>query len=278
MKTPSFDTIDLPDSYPAGVRWWRPADARGAVLYFHGIQSHGGWYEQSGSRLAEAGLAVLMPDRRGSGRNGPPRGHFESIRQCTDDMHHLLDTLLSKTGVRAAHLVGVSWGGKQAVLLAQQAAEKVRSLTLIGPGLFPRIDLTMGEKFRAAMSMINDRARLFDIPLNDARCFTANPERIRYVEEDDLKLRQVSATFLLASRRIDRAIQRFGESAYRGPIHLFLAGRDRIIDNERTRCWFRELGSPDRRITEYPDSEHTIEFETDRELFFNDLVEWIVAR
>ena len=278
MQCPTIESRTLPDGYQAHVRWWRPTNPIGTVLYLHGIQSHGGWYEESGSRLADRGLTVLMPDRRGSGRNNPPRGHFTSVRQCSDDTAHLLTMLLQETGFKFAHIVGVSWGGKQAVLLAQQSPTRVKSLTLIGPGLFPKIDLTLSEKFRVGMAMVNERKRLFDIPLNDARCFTANPDRIRYVEKDALKLRQVSASFLLSSRRLDKAIRPFAGSDYRGPIHLFMAGRDRIIDNEKTRRWFRELPSPDRQITEYPDAEHTIEFESDAEPFFNDLVDWIADR
>ena len=278
MDKPDVDSVTLPEGYRAKVRWWRPDKPQSAVLYFHGIQSHGGWYEESGSRLAAAGLSMLMPDRRGSGLNPPPRGHFASADQCMSDSRHLLDVLLKETGQRAGHVVGVSWGGKQAVLLAQQCPDKVKSLTLIAPGLFPRVDLTRSEKFRVAMSMINDRERMFDIPLNDPSLFTSNPQRARFVEEDGLKLTQVSASFLLASRKMDKEIRGFGQSSYRGPIHLFLAGRDRIIDNEPTRRWLRELPSEDRRITEYPDAKHTLEFETDPEPFFGDLVEWIVAR
>lgn len=278
MQDLTIETVALPDGYPAHARWWRPANPIGAVLYLHGIQSHGGWYEESGARLAERGFAVLMPDRRGSGRNGLPRGHFTSIRQCADDTQHFLNTLLSETGANAAHIVGVSWGGKQAVLLAQESPHQVRSLSLVGPGLFPRIDLTVTEKFRVGLAMVNDRERLFDIPLNDARYFTSNPARINYVEEDALKLEQVSANFLLTSRRLDKTIRPFGKSDFRGPIHLFVAGRDKIIDNEQTRRWFRELPSPDRQITEYPEAEHTLEFEEDPEPFFNDLVDWIAQR
>ena len=278
MAKHQISSIDLPDGYAARVRWWRPDKPRGAVLFFHGIQSHGGWYEESGARLAAAGLTVLMPDRRGSGLNPPPRGHFESADQCMADTRHLLDALLTETGFKAAHIVGVSWGGKQAVLLAQQRPKLVQSLSLIAPGLFPHVDLTRGEKFRVAMSMINDRERMFDIPLNDPRLFTENPERIGFVRTDPLKLTQVSASFLLASRRLDKEIRGFDRCPYRGPIHLFLAGRDQIIDNEQTRRWLRELPSPNRQITEYRQAQHTLEFEPDPDPFFTDLVEWIVAR
>lgn len=280
MNPPPMSMIDLRlrDGYRAAARLWKPATPRGAVLYLHGIQSHGGWYEASGGRLAEAGLAVLMPDRRGSGLNQAARGHADSIRQCVDDTVDALNHLLAEAGQRAAHVVGISWGGKAAVCLAAQDPSRVASLSLVAPGLFPRVDLSAAEKFRVAMSLINHPDQMFDIPLNDPRFFTANPERIRQIEQDPLMLRQVSASFLLATRRMDRVVQRFVRSTWRGPVHLLLAGHDPIIHNDRTRTWLRELRSEDLRITEYPDGHHTLEFELDPQPFYEDLVSWISER
>jgi alpha-beta hydrolase superfamily lysophospholipase len=278
MQPPSIETLTLSDGYTATVRWWRPDKPRGAVLYFHGIQSHGGWYEQSGSLLAEKGLTVLMPDRRGSGHNTTQRGHVASQARCLNDAEEALNALLRDTGLPCAHVAGVSWGGKLTVVLADALPSKVRSITLIAPGLFPKIDLTRSDKFRVAMAMLHDRDRPFDIPLNAARLFTANPERIAFVQGDTLKLTQVTASFLLASRRLDRVVRRFAQSAWHGPLHLFLAGRDRIIDNDRTRQWLRELPSIDRQLTEYRHAEHTLEFETDPSRFFDDLAGWIADR
>jgi alpha-beta hydrolase superfamily lysophospholipase len=278
MLQPCLETLELSDGYRAAVRWWRPPNPRGAVLYFHGIQSHGGWYEASGSHLAEAGLTVLMPDRRGSGLNQQQRGHAPSATRCVDDAADALDALLTASGSAAAHVVGVSWGGKLAVALASAHGPRVRSISLIAPGLFPRVDVSAPEKFRIAMSLVNDRQRPFDIPLNDPRMFTANPARIAFVEGDALRLTQVTAAFLLAGRRLDRLAPRFGRTSWNGSVHLMLAGRDRIIDNERTSRWLRDLPWEDRQITLYRDAHHTIEFEADPSAFFDDLTRWIVER
>lgn len=278
MQPLSIETIALSDEYRAAVRWWRPDKPRGAVLYLHGIQSHGGWYEQSGGLLAERGLTVVMPDRRGSGMNQEQRGHVESAIRCLGDAQEALQTLLRTTGFASAHVVGVSWGGKLASALAAASPEKVRALTLVAPGLFPRVDMTAAAKIRVAMALVNDRHRLFDIPLSDPRLFTANPDRIKFLEEDRLMLRQVSAAFLLASRQLDRRARHVRRSGWRGGVHLMLAGRDKIIDNERTQRWLVDLGFPDVRVSTYPDGEHTLEFEVDNSSFLKAMAEWIVER
>jgi len=275
---PQIETIRLSDGYRAVVRWWRRERPRGAVLYLHGIQSHGGWYGESGGLLAEKGLTVLMPDRRGSGMNREQRGHAASADQCLSDVKEMLDLLLRTTGLPTAHVVGVSWGGKMAAALAAASPSKVRTLTLISPGLFPKVDMTAAAKVRVALALVNDRHRLFDIPLNDPRLFTANPERIAWLEHDELMLRQVSASFLLASRHLDRRARQLRRSGWRGGVHLFLAGRDKIINNERTREWLAELGPSDAQTTAYPDGEHTLEFEADNRPFLDAVVDWIVER
>ena len=275
MPVPQIETISFSDGYRASARWWRTTPSRGAVLYFHGIQSHGGWYERSGSLLAEQGLTVLMPDRRGSGLNTEQRGYVQSMTRCIDDARESLESLSHATGHASVHLVGVSWGGKPAVALTEALPQRVASLTLVAPGLFPKVDLAASEKVRVVLAMLNERDRPFDIPLNAPRMFTANPERIAFLEQDTLKLTQVTASFLLASRRLDRIVRRFARSAWNGPVHLMLAGRDQIIHNDRTRQWLAELPSPDRQITTYPDAEHTIEFEADPSRFLDDLVGWI---
>ncbi len=266
------------DQYEAFARLWTPGGtARGAVLYLHGIQSHGGWFEGSAGRLAEAGFTVLLPDRRGSGRNDVDRGHAPSVRQVLRDAAEALDELHVRTGRERLHVVGVSWGGKLAMALRGFAAERIASLTLVGPGLFPRVDLPMGEKARVGLSALARKRATFGIPLNEAELFTGNAARQAFIRDDPLRLMRATAGFLLASRRLDRLAMRSAGDGRGCPLRVFLAGRDRIIDNGRTRDFVRRLTWPEREIIEYPDAEHTLEFEAEPEPYFRDLVEWVTT-
>ncbi|MEE8170398.1 MAG: alpha/beta fold hydrolase [Phycisphaerae bacterium] len=273
-----LDTLRHHDAYKAHARWWLPERPRGAVLYLHGIQSHGGWYEGSAAALAQAGLAVLMPDRRGCGLNRVQRGHAESPRQMLSDVDDLVRAVCERSGCDRAHLVGVSWGGKLIAAAAANGAERIASLTLIVPGIYPRVDLPFSEKMRVAWSLVSEPLRRFSIPLDDARLFTSNPERIAFVEQDAHRLKQVTGAFLLASRRLDRKARELRASPWRGPVHLLLAEHDRIIENDRTRDWFARLPEGDHRKMEYAGAHHTLEFEPDPEPMRRDVCEWILSR
>jgi alpha-beta hydrolase superfamily lysophospholipase len=270
--------IRLFDHYEGYARWWRPGSVRGAVLYLHGIQSHGLWFEASARRLAEAGLAVLLPDRRGSGRNDVERGHAASARVLLRDLSDYLDELHVRTGFDRFHIVAVSWGGKLALAFMRHARRRVASLTLVAPGLFPRVDLPLRQKARIALSAIAARRALIDIPLNEPALFTANPRRRQFIEADPLRLHQATVSFLLASRRLDRYARAVARDPVGCPVRLFLAGHDGIIDNEKTKAYFRRLAWPVREITEYDDAHHTLEFEPDPGTFLDDLVTWVTAR
>ncbi len=267
-------SVTLPDGYSAYGRYWRPAGPLGAVLYHHGIQSHCGWYKSSAARLAQAGFAVLQVDRRGSGRNGVDRGHAESAEQLIGDGHAARDELARLSGFDQHHVIGVSWGGKLAVTAYVRDPTGVLSLTLVTPGLFPLVGVSKGEMAKIGFAMLYEPAGLFDIPLNDSALFTTVPRWQRFFDTDEITLRQCTAGFYLASRRMDKIVAQFPKGAS-VPVHLFVAGDERIIDNDKTTVFIRELHWPACQITRYDGARHSLEFEGDPAVYFDDLVSFI---
>ncbi len=280
----AFDEISirLPDGYEAHARLFHaePSEqypqCRGAVLYFHGIQSHCAWYEESARRLQKAGFTVLQPDRRGSGRNQRNRGHADSQQQLIDDGFACQDRLLTESGQEKAHLLGVSWGGKLAIAMHATRFDLTESLILVTPGIFPMVGVSKAEMFRIGMSMVSAPGRHYDIPLNDPTMFTSDPERIEFLRNDPLQLHQATAGFFLASRRMDRIISKLQKAPpeARTPLFLLLAADERIIDNEKTRDFAHNLGWQETVIATYEQSRHTLEFDPDRETYFADIVKW----
>ena len=267
-------SVRLPDGYEAYARYWAGLNLHGAVLYHHGIQSHCGWYETSAARLADAGYAVLQIDRRGSGRNSPDRGHAESAEQIIEDSLAARDELRRLSGLEDYHVVGVSWGGKLAVAAYVLDPSGMRSLSLVTPGLFPKIGVSGSEMAKIGFAMLYQPRQFFDIPLNDPDLFTTVPRWQEFFRNDALTLRQCTAGFYLASRRMDRIVAKL-PAARPVPIHLFVAGDERIIDNDKTTTFIRELHWPKCRITTYPTARHSLEFEGNPEDYFTDLIAFI---
>ncbi len=270
--------IDLPDGYRAFARLWLPPRPIGAVLYLHGIQSHGQWFDVSAGQLADEGFAVLLPDRRGSGRNEQDRGHAAGPTQLVSDLKAALDVLTVRAETSQATVVAVSWGGKLALALARCVSRRLNRLVLVAPGLFPQVDIPLLDKLRVATFAAVGPRHPFDVPLSDPELFTATPRWVDFIRADPLSVRKVTARFLLTSRQLDWEVRRYGRRPPDIPVRLLLAGHDRIIDNERTGQFVRNLNVSDRAIVEHPDAHHTLEFEPDPQPYINSLLKAVSDR
>jgi len=266
-------TLRLDDGYETSVYVHGRGGGGLPVLYVHGIQSHPGWFVGSAAAMA-AGYAVFQPTRRGSGDNAAERGHASSAGQLLADVDAACRLVRAETGVARIHLVGVSWGGK---LLAAWAAdphraEQAASLTLVAPGIVPRVDVPLRTKLAVAAALAVCPRRLFDIPLSDVELFTDNEEMRDYLRNDACRLHRATASFLLSSRRLDGALRRAPAGSLALPVTLLLADRDRIIDNAATEAVVRRLAGCALTVRHFPAS-HTLEFEPDAGFLYDALIE-----
>ena len=123
---------------------------------------------------------------------------------------------------------------------------------------------------RIAWAFLSNRRKTFPIPLSDPALFTASASGQTFIRSDVLGLHEATAGLLAASVWIDRGVQRIAPRI-RQPVLLMLAGHDRIVDNTRTLAYFHRMGTLDRRLIEYPEAHHTLEFEPDPSRYAQDL-------
>lgn len=274
MADPRLETIRLESgACKIAVRRWTPAGrVRGSILALHGIQSHGGWYLNSSSQLADAGFEVVFPDRRGSGLNQSDRGDIPSFRRLLDDFAELM---LPLTPPR--YLLGISWGGKLAVAFQRRHPGLTDGLVLVTPGLCQRVEFSFAQRLLVAMSRFIAPMRLFPIPLNEPELFTANLQRQAFIREDALALRQATARLMFESARMT-VYNHWALRRVTVPTLLLLAECDRIIDNGQTRQLASRMPSRDVTILEYSGASHTLEFEPNGPPFVRDLLHWLGNR
>jgi alpha-beta hydrolase superfamily lysophospholipase len=206
--------------------------------------------------------------------NTQNRGHVDNFQVLLDDLVLILSRVRIEEPRRPVVLIGVSWGGKLAVALAKEHPQFIDALAMICPGLFPVVDPSLLQKIRIALARVYYRYRHFRIPLNDPQLFTATPRWLDFLRADALSLHRASAAMLVTSRRLDWFVRNAPERITL-PTLLMLAGKDRILDNARTRAYFEAFASQNKRCVEYPNANHTLEFEPDPEPFIHDLTTWL---
>lgn len=259
-----------------------PNKPRAFVVALNGIQSHAGWYERSSARLAKAGIDVRVVDRRGSGRSGGLRGHAPHWERLVNDVVGILGDVRRERD-RASRsapvvLLAVSWGAKLAAVLASMRPELVDALALLYPGIHSRFRPTLLQQGLLRFAeWAGARRRLAPVPLDDPALFTSDPEQQEFIRNDPLALHRVTTGFLFADRELTREARACAPQIH-CPVLLMLAGRDRITDNPATRRWFDQLGATDKRLIEYPEAAHTLEFEACFDEFVDDLAGWVLSR
>jgi acylglycerol lipase len=275
MSEPRVATWSASDGYPIHrAAWMTAGPPRGRVVVLHGVQSHGGWYHHLGRTLAEGGYEAHFPDRRGSGANRLDRGHTPSTGRLLADVAGYLAELREREPRVPIALVGISWGGKLAVVTAGHRPGLVDALALICPGLHPRVGVSRRERWEIALAYFVHPRKTFPIPLSDPALFTDSPEGQAFIAADPLGLRAATARLLAASAILDGMVKRV-PSRIQQPALLMLAGKDRIVDNDRTQTYFDRLASARRRVIEYPAGHHTLEFDPNPARYALDLVAWL---
>jgi alpha-beta hydrolase superfamily lysophospholipase len=254
--------------------WGANPTAKARLVFLHGITSHGGWYTRSCEHLARAGFDVHFLDRRGSGLNVDEPGDVDRWSTWIEDVAGYLASL---RGGPPIVLCGISWGGKLAAAVARRHARLIHALALVCPGLFsPHEPGVLKRMALAAPGFARRQTRRVRIPLERPALFTNSPEWQDFIAHDPLSLRRVTWRFA----REDRQLTRYARQAapyLHMPLLLVLAGRDRIVDNARTRAFFNRTGASYRMLIEYPSAAHTLEFEPDPEPYFADLANWAAA-
>lgn len=269
------------DGYRIRGRVWLPAasgpPAPFAVVYLHGIQSHGGWFEWSASVLAAAGVPIVLPDRRGSGLNAEARGDVPSAAIWDSDVDEIVDWAAREFSAKKIGVVGVSWGGKTAVSLALRRPGVVAKLLLVTPGIFPAVDVGVRGRLAIAASLLRGGKAAHRIPLSDPALFTDNPAGRAFIAQDPLKLESATARFLYHSACYDARLRRQPAGALQVPSILALSEYDQIIRNEATQRWAERLKTADMNTVLFAEQAHTLEFAADTRSYRKLLEGWVTT-
>ena len=245
---------------------------RASVVYLHGIQSHGGWYVETAGFLGRRGYDVYLPDRRGSGRSEGRRGFFRDRSQLVDDVRRFVELARHEHGDLPVVLVGGCWGARPAITFALERQHELAGLVLVSPAFKAKVDLSLVEKLKVIGGGALWPRSNVRIPLTP-ELFTRNPRYLELIRHDPLALREVSTSFFLNQARWDRWLTR--QARLQLPLLLLQAGRDEIVEVGVAQAWFERQPSSDKRAILYPDFDHLLDFEDERQRYWDDLGGWL---
>jgi acylglycerol lipase len=268
--------VTASDGVALHEREWLSPEPRALLVFVHGIASHSGWFAETAELLAATHVAVVAPDRRGSGLSRGARGHLPSFEQGVVDLDEsVIRAQRAHPGVPVV-LGASSWAAKLALVYAALNPGRLDGLALLGPGLFPTVRLPWLPRAQVvAGHRVAPRASI-PIPLTPEQ-YTTNPGYVRFIGEDPLRLHTASAQFYWETTRLDRRRQA-ASRRLQVPLLVLQGTADAMMSPARTRRWFDELPTPNKTYRAYPGAAHTLDFEADRSAYLDDLRSWLCRR
>jgi alpha-beta hydrolase superfamily lysophospholipase len=273
--TGSSRMVTADDGIVLHERRWAASSARAVLVFVHGIASHGGWFAETAQFLADNGVTVHAPDRRGSGLSGGARGHLPSFERAVSDLDAAVRRAHDDHPAAPVVLGASSWAAKLALVYAAET-RLLAGLVLLGPGLFPIVGLS-GPR-RAEVALTHRVAPLVPVPIPLVpEQYTSNPPYLDFIRADPLRISTVTARFYWETARLDRRRGPVSRGLH-APLLVLQGDADAMMSTDRTRAWFADLDHGDKQYRSYAGAGHTLDFEADRDGYLDDLRSWLWRR
>ncbi|TFY86697.1 alpha/beta fold hydrolase [Pseudomonas kairouanensis] len=220
---------------------WRPQRPEGAILYFHGLQSHAGWLWAVGNAFANLGIAFYALDREGCGISSGQKHGFPDIKTLHDDARAAIEHIRQEVPEEIALcLFGHCLGGSVLAAIASWPESQLRydNLVICSAWLGKMHD-RLSERERAGIEM-DDRQSLWDSGLL-AEDFTADPHLAEFIRNDALAtthLRHDERKKLLA---LEKAYLAADAQPIEAPSLFICADKDPLVDVSATVRHFQRL-------------------------------------
>jgi len=257
-------------------RLWRGVQGQPVVVYFHGIEGHSRWFDQTAAYLNRLGMSVYVPDRRGAGANAQERGHLGGHKLFLSDMELMVSRARLDHPQAALFLVGNCWGAKGTIVLAAGAAAArygIAGVALTSPAVAVRVDVSLATKLAIFAGWIIRSRHKFPIPLT-AEMFTDNPRYLDFIARDRLRLTEATGCFFVASTVLTWLSSRCA-ARLRVPLLVLQSGRDQIVDVDGVRKWFDRVASGNKSMRLFPECEHSLDFDCRPDDYLAALSGWL---
>jgi len=148
---------------------WGPADAPTA-LFLHGVTGHARTWDHEAAALADR-FRVIALDQRGHGDSDPALDGDYTLPTLAGDIAAVVDAL----GLTGVSLVGLSLGGRVAIVYAARHPERVARLMVVDIGP----DIAAAGRTRVGTMMANSPERFASVEDAIAQARASNP---RYID------------------------------------------------------------------------------------------------
>jgi alpha-beta hydrolase superfamily lysophospholipase len=249
------------------------------MVIAHGLGEHSGRYSNVIERLLSRGLSVWIPDHRGHGQSGGPRGHVLNFYQYLADLRAMVELASrDRRGQDKCFLLGHSMGGLIALDFVQRFPELIDGVLVSSPALGIAVKVPVAKRISGSILSWLWPGLTMGNGL-DVTKISHDPAVVRAYVDDPLVHERVSTRFFTEFVAAMEAVNRQAASI-RKPILMQVAGEDHLVSANAAEQFFEKLAAPDKTLHVYEGLYHEIfnEAADQREPVLKDLENWLAER
>lgn len=276
---PEEGFVRTPDGLDLFWRSWLPeGEARGTLLFVHGLGEHSGRYRNPVDYFAPRGWRCYAFDYRAHGRSPGAKVHIERFDDFLTDLETLRGLVAERHPKGPLVVVGHSQGGLITLLDAIRRPRGLAGVVVSSPFLGIAPPSRPSAALKAVATVLSRLTPTVKFPNGvDPKLVSRDKAVVDAYVHDPLVSAKVSARwFTEALAALDRAHAEAG--MLRVPALVMQAGADGLVDPDATREW---VARAPERLVEYVGWEglyHELFNEPERERVFERMEGWLDAR
>jgi alpha-beta hydrolase superfamily lysophospholipase len=270
----STEMITMADASKIFLRCWQTG-SNDVLLILHGLGAHSGWFIDMGNELAKRGLNVYTIDHRGFGRSEGLAGHIDSYHLYVEDTAAVIAEIRKRHPLGRIYLLGHSMGGIFTAHIAAKHSDLLAGALFLNPWIADTSRLPALTTLTILFGGMLKSRRTWQVA-GGHEVMTTNPEAIKMLQADTFWRRTQTSSFLIQILQMRLAVMRVAKLITL-PILVMQAEEDKSVLPTASRKFYDAVVSSDKTWKSYPNYSHDTEFEDDRSLLDNDIVNWIHA-
>ena len=267
---------DLKNSINENIHYWKyeSEKEKDIIVVSHGVGEHGGRYEWFAEYFTDKGYTIYCNDHKGHGKSYGKRGHVDGFDEYVNDLNLLIEYVKKEHKKERIHLIGHSLGGVIATCYADKYQKNLLSLVLSSPGFAPFKNPFVIKDIlgRLLSNLVPDFTMSNDLQLE---FLSRDKVVIDAYKEDPLVHDQVSTRFYTSYlEAVDLCFK--NANLLNVPVMIMVAAKDKIVNPEIEREFYRHLTFEPKELIEFPESFHELFNDTNRVEVYDRLNAWLL--
>lgn len=252
---------------------WKVQNPKAIIVLTHGFDDHSSRYPHVAQALNAAGYSVYAYDWRGQGKSGGARGHAPSCEQLFDDLSLIIANAKKDEPDKRVFLYGHSMGGNITLNYVLRRPEGISAVMVTGSQLRlafvpPPLQVMLARVMASLVPTFSQKTPL------DINAISHDQAVRDAYQADPLRSGVITAKlFVEIMNASDYALAHAAE--FKLPLLIMHGGSDGITDPKGSQEFFERVSLKDKVFKKYDGLYHEIHNEPQKQIVFNDMIEWL---